>query len=62
LSAFADFCHVMTMFALLQYFATRLEGCLLDFDQLVAAAAENRLFKRFSFNPNHRLHQLVSQE
>ena len=34
---------------------------LFDFDELIAAA-ENRLFKRFSFNINHCLHQLLPEE
>ena len=34
---------------------------LFDFDELIAAA-ENRLFKRFNFNINHCLHQLLPEE
>ena len=34
---------------------------LSDFDEL-KAAAENRLFKRFSFALNHCLHQLLPEE
>jgi hypothetical protein len=34
---------------------------LFDFDELIAAA-ENRLFKRFSVNLNHCLHQLLPEE
>jgi hypothetical protein len=35
--------------------------CPFDFDEPIAAA-KNRLFKRFSFNLNQCLHQLLSEE
>ena len=59
------FCHVLILLALMPYFANRLDGGILehlfDFDELIAAA-ENRLFKRFCFNLNHCLHQLLPEK
>jgi hypothetical protein len=57
LPSFAGFCLVLILLTLIPYFANWLD-CLFDFDEL-EAAAENRLFKRFSFNLNDCFHQLL---